>query len=223
MPKKIRIDISDIHHFFTLPGNIERPQQIELRKQAIYQFRNQLLSVQLSQNIENIDFEKTEFGKPFLKKIPKFFLNHSHSQKVYALASSNQVVDLGVDLEDLDRRVRFDALAKHAFHPTEYQMWQALECDPIYWFKVWTTKEAVLKANGLGIRMDLKDLNTNAHPLQNGGRCEHEKIGVFAYQNFELANCMLTVAWRSEHSCRGFALPSIQIHQHGSFAKTKAL
>ena len=70
---------------------------------------------------------------------------------------------------------------------------------------------------------DLKDLNTNAHPLQNGGRCEHEKIGVFAYQNFELANCMLTVAWRSEHSCRGFALPVIQIHQHGSFANTKAL
>jgi 4'-phosphopantetheinyl transferase len=44
--------------------------------------------------------------------------------------------------------VRFEALAKHAFHPEEYQAWQAL--DKILLLKVWTTKEAILKASGLG-------------------------------------------------------------------------
>ena len=127
---------------------------------------------------------------------------------------SNNVLDLGVDIEDLDRQVRFDALAKHAFHPSEYEAWQALGCDPTYWFKVWTTKEAILKASGLGIRMDLKDLNTRAHPLQNQGWCEHEKVGVFAYQNFNLQGCMLTIAWRTENVAQDSALPNIEIVQH---------
>ncbi len=29
---------------------------------------------------------------------------------------------LGIDVEDLDRKVRFDALAQHAFHPNELQI-----------------------------------------------------------------------------------------------------
>ncbi len=70
--------------------------------------------------------------------------------------------------------------------------------DKAYWFKVWTTKEAVLKASGLGIRLNLNELNTQAHPTHNGGMCSHPLIGRFAYQNFELGDVMLTVAWRAE-------------------------
>lgn len=214
MPTQIRIDISDINQIFTPSEHLPRKLLIESRKQAIYQFRNHLLSAQLNLNIQNTDVENTPSGKPYLKDFQSFCFNHSHSQKTYALASSHHVVDLGVDVEDLDRTVRFDSLAKHAFHLDEYQMWQALDYDPSFWFKVWTTKEALLKASGLGIRMNLKDLNTGVHPTQQGGVCEHENIGIFAYQNFELAHCMLSVAWRSARSCQGFALPSIQIIQH---------
>jgi 4'-phosphopantetheinyl transferase len=46
--------------------------------------------------------------------------------------------------------VRFEALAKHAFHPEEYQAWQALDKILLFGLKVWTTKEAILKASGLG-------------------------------------------------------------------------
>ncbi len=72
-------------------------------------------------------------------------------------------------------------------------------------------KEAVLKASGLGIRLDLNTLNTNVHPEQQGGMCSHPLIGTFAYQNFHLGQVMLTVAWRSEASCKGFAFPEIKI------------
>lgn len=188
----------------------------QYKKNTIYAQRNRFISDFLHRTICNHHIKQTEFGKPYLSNTPQFSFNHSHSQHHYALAMSTNIVDLGVDIEDLDRQVRFDALAKHAFHPSEYETWQALECDPAYWFKVWTTKEAVLKACGLGIRMDLKDLNTHAHPLQNGGMCEHEKVGVFAYQNFNLQNCMLTIAWRAERSCSGFAFPKIEILQHSN-------
>lgn len=214
MPKRIRIDITPLNHIFSKTEHMARKLEIELRKTAIYQYRNQLLSQQLNRQIENSDFEKTEYGKPYLNQFPAVSMNHSHSQKMYVLATVKHALELGVDVEDLDRKVRFDALAQHAFHPEEYQAWKALDDDPHFWFKVWTTKEAILKASGLGIRMQLKDLNTGVHRTQNGGIFEHDKIGVFAYQNFELANCMLTVAWRSEHSCKGFNFPQIELIQH---------
>lgn len=180
------------------------------KKQQIHNIRNELIAQKLQITITDLEFAKHEHGKPYLLNHDLDF-NHSHSQQYYALAMSQQVKDIGVDVEELDRKVRLEALAQHAFHSDEYETWLSLEQDREYWFKVWTIKEAVLKASGLGIRLDLNTLNTHAHPTDNGGICSHSLIGTFAYQNFVLGNMMLTVAWRSELSCRGFQFPTIQL------------
>ena len=190
------------------------PSYNQYKKNQIYQYRNQVLSDLLQVEITDQSIAKTEYGKPYLIDYSQVAFNHSHSQKHYALANSMQVQGLGVDVEDLDREVRFEALAKHAFHPDEFQTWQDLDFDLVYWFKVWTTKEAVLKASGLGIRLSLNELNTHAHPINDGGICTHPQLGSFAYQNFNLGHVMLTVSWRSALSCKGFAFPNIQIIQH---------
>lgn len=192
----------------------DRQAQIAVRKIEVTQLRQQLLSQFAARTILTEEIEHTEFGKPYLKQQPELHFNYSHSQHYFALAVSRSVRDVGVDLEDLNRKVRFEALAVHAFHPDEYQQWKASGEDSEYWFKVWTTKEAVLKASGLGIRINLNELNTHVHPHQDGGRCEHPSIGVYAYQNYCIGDCMLTVAWSSEHSCQGMGFPVIQIRQH---------
>lgn len=184
------------------------------KKQQIYTQRNQYLSLELNIEIQNADILRTEFGKPYLETHSELNFNHSHSQKNYAFALSHSVQDLGVDVEDLDRKVRFEALARHAFHPKELEIWQNLAQEQEYWFKVWTTKEAVLKAAGLGIRINLNEFDTQVHSEQNGGICYHPQIGTFAYQNFHLEHLMLTVAWRSGYSYKGFNLPEIRIYQH---------
>ncbi|MBN6524831.1 4'-phosphopantetheinyl transferase superfamily protein [Acinetobacter pittii] len=183
----------------------------DYKKQQIQHIKNKLLAQKLSVNPADLVFAKHEYGKPYLLNHTLHF-NHSHSQQYYALALSERVKDIGIDVEELVRKVRLESLAQHAFHPDEYATWQNLEQDREYWFKVWTTKEAVLKASGLGIRLDLNTLNTQAHPTNHGGLCSHELIGTFAYQNFVSGNMILTVAWRSEQSCRGFQFPSIQLH-----------
>lgn len=193
--------------------DLDRKTYIQQRKQLIYSYRNQLLAEHLGGVIDQQDFSITEYGKPYLSAHPDFGFNHTHSQNFYGLATSKRIQNLGIDIEELNRNVRFEALAQHAFHPEELRQWQALDYDPEYWFKVWTTKEAVLKASGLGIRMNLNELNTQIHPHQDGGRCEHPEIGIYAYQNYILAGCKLTVAWQSEHSCKGLRFPAIQIHQ----------
>lgn len=190
----------------------DRKTQIAERKREVAFLRNQLLSQSFELPVSDQQVVRTNFGKPYLNDYPDFSFNHSHSQNFYALATSRNVQNLGIDIEELSRKVRFEALAQHAFHPEELKHWKTLAYDPEYWFKVWTIKEAVLKASGLGIRINLNELNTNIHPEQNGGRCEHPEIGIYAYQNYTLAGCMLTVAWQSEDSCKGLRFPVIQIH-----------
>lgn len=212
--KKIHVDVSPIYKIFVPAATDSRTEKIQQQKQAIYRYRNQLLSKYLAQNIQNSDIQRNVHGKPFLMTFPQLQFNHSHSRQHYALASSFELSDVGIDIEDLDRKVRFDALAQHAFHPNELKYWQDLEHDADYWFRVWTTKEAVLKASGLGIRLSLNELDTRMHPSAQGGLCHHPQIGHFAYQNFRLPDCMLTVAWRAAPSCAGFQFPQIDIIRH---------
>lgn len=198
-PKTDFADLSSFNHY---------------KKQQIRDYRNHLLAERLQTDVTALSFSKHEHGKPFLSSHTLHF-NHTHSQQYYALAMSAQVKDLGIDVEELDRKVRFDALAQHAFHAEEYQTWLQQDQDPEYWLRVWTTKEAVLKASGLGIRLDLNSLNTQVHPSYHGGMCSHPLIGHFAYQHFILNQKMvLTIAWRAEPSCRGFQFPRIQIIQY---------
>ena len=84
--------------------------------------------------------------------------------------------------------------------------------DREYWFKVWTTKEAILKASGLGIRLDLNSLNTQVHPEQNGGMCTHPKIEHLLIKFYLNQNIVITVA-ACKPSCRGFQFPQIKIKQ----------
>lgn len=211
MARLIQIDLHQLSDLTRHP--MERKAQVAERKREIATLRNQLLSRYLDDQVRDPQIARTNFGKPYLQTHPDFSFNHSHSQNFYALASSSNVQNLGIDLEELSRKVRFEALAQHAFHPEELRQWQALDYNPEYWFKVWTTKEAVLKASGLGIRMSLNQLNTRVFADQDGGRCEHPELGIYAYQNYHLAGCILTVAWESQHSCQGFRFPAIQIHQ----------
>ena len=213
-PKKICVNVSRIQQIFSPDPSAVRSEQIQQQKQAIYRHRNQLLSGYLEHDIQNSDIERNPHGKPFLMAFPQLQFNHSHSRQHYALASSFELLDIGIDIEDLDRKVRFDGLAQHAFHPNELKYWQDLEHDADYWFRVWTTKEAVLKASGLGIRLSLNELDTRVHPSAQGGICHHPQIGSFAYQNFRLTDYMLTVAWRAAPSCAGFQFPQIHIVQH---------
>lgn len=209
----LRIDLCALDLIYQPDVSLPRPTMIQQRKQAIYAYRNQCLSQLSGQRIEQDSFANTLHGKPYLKNQVLAF-NHSHSQQHYALVSSVQHAHVGVDVEDLNRRVRMDALAQHAFHPEEYATWKALDEDRHYWFKVWTTKEAVLKAHGLGIRLSLNELNTQVHPTQDTGQIEHVLLGKVAYQNFVLNQVMLTVAWCLGEGKTESEWPQIELFQH---------
>ena len=191
----------------------KRSAYVALQKQHLHQLRLMHLSHYVGETLKSSDFAKTAHGKPYLSE-HRIAFNHSHSAKHYVLASSQQQSHIGVDVEDLDREVRFDALARHAFHPAEYACWQAADYDSVLWFRIWTVKEALLKASGLGIRLSLNTLNTRIHPEQEFGSIIDDRLGTFAFQSMQVGGAMLSVAWESGLACGDFQVPRFALHIH---------
>jgi len=88
-----------------------------------------------------------------------FSLSHSGSFAVIALADG--ALRIGVDVEEVKPRRRLGALAARVLNDDEHAAWLALaEGDEQLrsFLRAWTTKEAYLKALGIGIATRLRDV-----------------------------------------------------------------
>ncbi|HRD53498.1 MAG TPA: 4'-phosphopantetheinyl transferase superfamily protein [Flavobacteriales bacterium] len=98
------------------------------------------------------------FGKPHLEGHDLRF-NFSDTKDA-VLLGFGQGIDIGIDVETMHRRVDHEAVASHYFTPAETQHLSELTSDARKrrFLELWTRKEAVLKASGVGIMDDLKEL-----------------------------------------------------------------
>lgn len=98
-------------------------------------------------------------GKPYAQQWPELEFNLSHAGPHVALAFARGQA-LGVDLERLDRQLSLDGIARRFFAPSEVQALLALEGERKRgaFFRLWTHKEAVLKALGEGLSFGLDRL-----------------------------------------------------------------
>jgi len=91
-------------------------------------------------------------GKPCLVDAPELRFNVSHADDtaMYAIASEREV---GIDIEATMRNVDVDAVAGHAFSASECEVLAALAPDARRdaFFRIWTRKEAYVKARGEGL------------------------------------------------------------------------
>jgi 4'-phosphopantetheinyl transferase len=105
---------------------------------------------------QEIVFERREHGKPFLGNAPvPIYFNLSHCNTLAVLAVS-AYGEIGVDIETTHKR-NYLKIAKRYFHGNELQYLQ--NCSEagreILFYKLWTLKEAFLKATGNGIASGL--------------------------------------------------------------------
>ena len=134
-------------------------------------------------NLALLELHTTDLGKPYWPE-SHWQLNWSHSQFMVALAiaphelfqqhattthsePSTLAGTLGVDLEMLGRSRSRDALINRYYHPNEHSH---ADTD-LGFLTIWTRKEAVVKAQGMGLRIDLKSLNTATAVI------EHTQLG----------------------------------------------
>jgi 4'-phosphopantetheinyl transferase len=100
-----------------------------------------------------LEFGYEPHGKPFLIGMPNlhFNLSHSHGLALYAIGRDRRV---GVDLEYLSRALsEVEPLAQRYFSEREYADLIALPVEQrrSAFLRLWTGKEAVLKAIGTGL------------------------------------------------------------------------
>jgi 4'-phosphopantetheinyl transferase len=102
-----------------------------------------------------IRFTANEFGKPVLTDQSLCF-NLTHTRGAIAFALSREH-DVGVDVEERDRRVDYVGLARRYFAAREAQHIEELgEADrPTAFFAIWTLKEAYVKGLGRGLTFPL--------------------------------------------------------------------
>ena len=200
----------EIHRLAAVDG-LNRAEIVAARRAQSLALLCERLSALLQYNIDESSIARSATGKPYLPDFPQLAFNVSHSRDVWVLVTSKQQQDLGVDVEAIDRTVKFAATAAHAFHPEELALWQQNNENQALWLRIWTVKEAILKAHGLGIRLALSSLNSKIHPLYDSGQTEHSQLGYFAYQSFEWAGSMLSVAWRTGQGCGAFVQPKFEL------------
>ncbi len=103
----------------------------------------------------SLQFAQHPQGKPYLLNAPLAF-NLSHSDELAVLAISQQR-RLGVDVEQWRRPRNYLALAEHFFAADE-SAWLRELADTeqaTQFYRLWTLKEALLKAQGCGIANNL--------------------------------------------------------------------
>lgn len=133
----------------------------------------ELLGNYLQISPDNLEFEYGDRGKPRLAVSmgdSSLQFNISHSQE-YALYGFTNDHPIGVDLEYLREMEDVAKIAERFFSPQESKLIASLhsEQQQRVFFKLWTTKEAFLKAIGTGLAGSLASLDISLdqweHPI----------------------------------------------------------
>jgi 4'-phosphopantetheinyl transferase len=99
------------------------------------------------------EFHQNPWGKPYLPDTNLHF-NVSHSGD-YALIALARDIEIGVDIEHMIRPRPFNDLARRVFTPQEREHFESLpdQARTNFFYRLWTCKEAVMKADGRGLNI----------------------------------------------------------------------
>ncbi len=99
-----------------------------------------------------------DFGKPHFEGGHLEF-SISHDEDYFLIAISDGVI--GCDIEKRDHTLDFHLLARQVFSQYEIVTMESLPTTEIceYFFRIWTRKEAFIKAQGEGLSYGLKHLS----------------------------------------------------------------
>ena len=131
---------------------------------------------------DQICFVNGAYGKPSIDSAPgaeplQFNLSHSGDIAVLAVA---RTYDLGIDVEVV-RPIERD-IAEHHFSPAELLALGSLDNEEWLsgFYRCWTSKEALLKGEGLGLNLPLDAFDVEAHPERTPALLSCQPPTIFA-------------------------------------------
>jgi 4'-phosphopantetheinyl transferase len=132
-------------------------QQDQLRFVLAHGGLRAVLGRYLGLGPDAVELDRSEAGKPFVRKERRgqsaitFNMSHAHGRALIAVSKGREV---GVDLERIRSDVEVAKLSERYFAPSEQAsiMELAQELRAPRFFRYWVAKEAVLKAQGIGLQ-----------------------------------------------------------------------
>ncbi|RLB64448.1 MAG: hypothetical protein DRH08_09585 [Deltaproteobacteria bacterium] len=144
----------------------------------------QILSRYLDLAPEILRFNYGPSGKPALEGQPTDgpAFNLAHSGR-WGLCAVTRGIEVGVDIENVDRQLDYEKLAAHFFSASERNWLQASSAlrRRRNFFRIWTRKEAWLKAKGSGF----SDPDQDIGPAHLEGSCTYD--GAWWLKNFSVS------------------------------------
>lgn len=112
---------------------------------------------------EELRFDEGPHGKPFLAAAPGVSFSVSHSGR-HGLVAISERRSVGVDVEWIDAGFDWRSIADLVCSAQERRVIENVspERHGLHFYRVWTAKEALVKAVGLGIGNDLASITVHA-------------------------------------------------------------
>jgi phosphopantetheinyl transferase len=141
------------------------PARFEANRAAPLWMRS-LLRCELGMPAGSINFVRREGGKPDLagalaadatRGALRFNYSHTSGYMACAIARGN---DIGVDVEEVVAFEGLQGMLQFVLHPRETNLSNASDAEaPLdTFFRIWTAKEALLKATGHGLSVNLRQI-----------------------------------------------------------------
>lgn len=130
----------------------------------------EILSKYTPQSAMEIEFDLGQYGKPVFKNLSvrplHFSLSHSGENALLAITCFSP---LGVDIEKMSNIPDMDSMVRRFFSRKEQDdFWQLHQTKRIQGFyDIWTRKEALIKANGLGLTAPLEAFDVPVNRFSN--------------------------------------------------------
>jgi 4'-phosphopantetheinyl transferase len=159
------------------------------------------LSKLLGKKAKSISLGESEHGKPFVPGLDlPFSISRTRNLFAFAVGHSNQF--LGVDIEQIKPEIDITNISRNYFSDKEQQLISSLKNSDDQkrtFFEIWTRKEALLKAIGIGINTELHKVQV----LEGGNMLEIEGAPVDTH-SFKIATALKKEALISVASSTDF-------------------
>lgn len=118
-----------------------------------------ILSTYLNQKPHLLNFFTNKYGKPFLTDSTlKFNLSHSGEIALVAICENDEI---GIDVELLSDEINYTETARNFFSKNETYYLDSVSKTNLRkeFFRIWTRKEAFIKAEGRGLAIPLQSFS----------------------------------------------------------------
>lgn len=152
-------------------NKVERYRHLKAQNNAIITraFVRSILALYTDQQPKDLSFTVTKNGKPELinTDLPlRFNISHNDHMIICTVCLNN---DIGCDVENLNRKISVESIAKRYFSSAEYHSLRTLseQHQRSRFFEYWTLKESFVKATGMGISQGLATFSFNIGKSKN--------------------------------------------------------